>query len=378
MPCLSLQDVEHLKNPAQLLGRGPASTRRRLQDAPAATTPAGLVTVILPFRGANLNLLPSLLKNFGRVKMYTSEAFRVIISPVSWAHPTLSEAVVRDRVNAAVQSASATLLFDVSVATPLTAEEQTRQGLQTLLRPFLDATGVPDMVNITAAAEAGVLPNPFIAAVVGALKLVPRNRAPVVVLDSATFAVPDDLVKKTLWRIVNGRVIYSPVSSFEDDVEENGGVLSDGGLASTGNVTAAPFTSASFWDDVEGLHDPTRRALRVGGRSLSQVNTPGGDVVLEDNRAEDTDDDDFTGPNQYGDTYADILDGSFDDVREWERRDPSVENREEDGYGGVGSGYGEDEDAFHSYFNLDTDDDDVDEDVEGSGDVGDTDDDYSK
>jgi hypothetical protein len=108
------------------------------------------------------------------------------------------------------------------------------------------------------------------------------------------------------------------------------------------------------------------------------VNTPGGDVVLEDNRAEDTDDDDFTGPNQYGDTYADILDGSFDDVREWERRDPSVENREEDGYGGVGSGYGEDEDAFHSYFNLDTDDDDVDEDVEGSGDVGDTDDDYSK
>lgn len=42
--------------------------------------------MILPFRATHLNLLPSILKNFGRVKAYTTNPFRIIIAPITLAN----------------------------------------------------------------------------------------------------------------------------------------------------------------------------------------------------------------------------------------------------------------------------------------------------
>ena len=83
---------------------------------------------------------------------------------------------------------------------------QSKEAFVDTLRPFLDAKEISTLPDNNVMVNPGVLPNPFLAAIVGALKLVARRRAPVLILDSASAALPNDLVKKTLWRIVSGKV----------------------------------------------------------------------------------------------------------------------------------------------------------------------------
>ena len=68
--------------------------------------------------------------------------------------------------------------LDITIAEPFTAAEMSKASLNTNLKPWIDASSVADMVDVKGAEPAGVLSSPFLAAVLGALKLVPRVSLP--------------------------------------------------------------------------------------------------------------------------------------------------------------------------------------------------------
>lgn len=58
------------------------------------------------------------------------------------------------------------------------------------------------------------------------------------ILDSATYSVPNDIVKKALWRIVNGRMIFAPIASAFSNKEQSGLLLSSGFITESEDVSA--------------------------------------------------------------------------------------------------------------------------------------------
>jgi hypothetical protein len=384
------QNVEHLKDPSHLLGSTQPAAARRLEEAPTTATPAlptsfpiGTVHVILPFRGTHIDLLPSLLKNLGRLRLYTRDSFRLIISPVSWDHPVLDD--VQERVQSIIDLAAATLDFSITLATPLATTGMSKQQVVDALKPFLDTKDVAKMPDNSQPVPAGVLPNPFIAAVIGALQHVPKVRSPVLLLDSATYSLSNDIVKKTLWRVINSKVLFIPISSAVASPTLGGLLLADGGVSSSLVGEEPQYMDAAWWADIEGALDSgdysrrrvrrthelkTRRAGRRVRRLRGGVNSqfaavstvpPPGSPTRKLMEFEGSEDDDFTqAPDQYGD-YA--YENLADDVdmeelpREWLDGDTDYmpELLEHEGYG-IGEGYAEADD-YHAYVVQNGDDD---------------------
>ena len=112
---------------------------------------------------------------------------------------------------------------------------QTKQSIIDTLKPFLDAKEIASLPNTAVMVNPGVLPNPYLAAIVGAMKVISRRRAPVLILDSATAALPNDAIKKALWRIVSGKVVYAPIGNEVNSPLE-ASVLSDGGAGANPEV----------------------------------------------------------------------------------------------------------------------------------------------
>jgi len=315
--------VEHLKNPSKYLPKlaEAADTARVLKDKkkpePKDDFAPGTVHVILPFRASNLDLLPSVLKNLGRVRAYTTAPFRLIIAPVTLAADYSFS--VEQRLQEVVAVAGPALGLSITVSRSLSAEEMTKATLSPLLQDWIDAKQVPELADVTAPAPAGVLPNPFLSAVIGALGLVPKDRAPVFLLDSATYSLPNDAVKKALWRIINGRMVYAPIVSTYEAVQVSNDLLGDGGitepLPESGESPA--YLTASWWQDVGGIEDmlDDRRRLRAAvprtaSRKLQQASND--DV---DSYGKYADDDAvgtgsagyYSGTEAYDDDYGEYL-----------------------------------------------------------------------
>jgi len=372
--------VSHLTDPAKYLPKLSDSAdggRRLSKSKPAAPSQPpstdnkfapGTVHVILPFRAANLGLLPSLIKNFGRLKSYTAAPFRLILAPVDTSSDLGFD--VMARVQEAIAVAGPALGIDITVSSP--PSDTTKAALSPILRDWIDAKKVPDFTDIAALPPNDLLNNPLLTALIGALSLVPKTRSPVLLLDSTTFSVPNDFVKKTLWRIINGRMIYAPIASAVEGTDLPTELLG------SGDITVAPsalsndqdpkFRLASFWLDVGGLSDPHyNRRLRAnkapknirgvaprarvlsspveGGARAAQVEESNGSVLQ--------DDDDFN--SIYG--QMDDLFSDFDSESEWAPLNPTLYDDLEDLYG-VGEGFGDD-DGYHAYYVPADDDDDM-------------------
>ena len=132
----------------------------------------------------------------------------------------------------AAKAASA-LGLSITIAEPVADDDMTKEKIVDMIKAWLDTNSVPTINENADPAAAGILPNPWLAAVLGALKHVPRTRAPVLLLDSATYSIPNDFIAKTRWRIVNGRMIYSPVPASVTFPTDAGLLLSDGGASLT-------------------------------------------------------------------------------------------------------------------------------------------------
>ena len=242
--------------------------------------PVGTVHVVLPFRVKHLNKLPSLLKSLGKVKEYNPAlSFHVIIAPMLL--PDFTPAI-QAKLEAIAAAASPVLKFPITVSVSVTADDQAKTKLSPLLKGWIDASSVPDFSSISSPAPATLLPSPYLGALLGAMKAIPRVRAPMLVLDSATYAVPSDLVKKTLWRIINGRMIYSPVPHTFESADVSGMLLGSGNAEKSAEELAAgnlqaKYTSAEFWRDIGGIEDDEagvgsriRRSLRAVSATLSR------------------------------------------------------------------------------------------------------------
>jgi hypothetical protein len=128
--------------------------------------------IIVPFRGRHADLLPSLLKSIARAWERPSLLqIRVLIAPVYW-NATGRGYSVQSQVLEAVNVAKTNLDLDILVVDPISEDALSSEELTQLLRPWLDNEDV-DPLDFTKDID-----NSYVAALLGALKRVPKVLRP--------------------------------------------------------------------------------------------------------------------------------------------------------------------------------------------------------
>ena len=217
-PLTRFSNVKHLLDPSDLAVPVQAKhASRQLADfqplpnlnrqLAAAKHPP--LYVIIPFRAENHLLLPPLLRSISDANHYRGGSYpiKVIISPIKSTPETLLH------IRTLAKQAFAAAGLEISLVTAAARTQMNPPTIKGLMKKWIQQPVVSNPGGRRLQEEfefwkktqvADILPNDWLAAVIGALHVVPRSRAHLLILDSASYYVPENIARLASWRIVNG------------------------------------------------------------------------------------------------------------------------------------------------------------------------------
>ena len=265
---------------------------------------------------------------------------------------TLAKPITRENMNAKNLLAWARSWL-IAEAKSVGVSSNTKDGKRRLqeLRRMLEDT--EDGSKFAGTAVEDILPSDWLAAVIGGLKYVPRSNSLVLILDSATFSIPESFARKTVWRVMAGRQVFSPVPMSTDQLDP---IISASGQVSNLDVAAVQATEASFYTSMDVAEPEGRRRLRSKKTSEKKRALQEGEASqdVDDDLGVDDDwlfgDDDLSGyyetddfdlmdaDDEWGTYYDDDYAGlAYDDDYEgWEYDYEDMYDEYTDDYGDLG------------------------------------------